>query len=43
MAKWNLFVLYSKETNFYSSFISKSFLITRTLAYFVEHEKSHLA
>ena len=25
---WNLFVLYHKETNFYSSYISKSFVIT---------------
>jgi len=27
-ATWNLFVLYHKETNFYSSFISKSFVVT---------------
>ena len=28
-ATWNLFVLYNKETNYYSFFISKSFIITR--------------
>jgi len=41
---WNLFVLYNKETNDYSFFISKSFSITRkpTLAHFGEYEKSHL-
>ena len=41
---WNLFVLYNKETNYYSYHILKSFNITRELAFahFGEHEESHL-
>jgi len=41
-ATWNLFVLYDKETNYYSFFISKCFSITRkpAFAHFGEHEKN---
>ena len=39
-ATWNAFVLYNKETNFYSSFISKSFSVTRKPAFATNTRKA---
>ena len=42
-ATWNLFVLYDKETNYYSFSISKSFTTqTPAYAHFGGHENSNL-